>query len=91
MLCPGCDDLHAVTLTDWDVDTSDLDAPTVSPSILVSGGSKNIKCHSFLRRGIWEFLSDSTHSLAGKTVPMGPLPEWFVHQDDASAEVAGDE
>lgn len=30
-------------------------------------------CHSFVRDGILEFLSDSTHSLAGKSVP---LPEW---------------
>lgn len=30
-------------------------------------------CHSFITDGKIEFLSDSTHALAGKTVP---LPEW---------------
>lgn len=32
-------------------------------------------CHSFLREGVWEFLSDSAHALAGQTVPMVPIPE----------------
>jgi hypothetical protein len=32
-------------------------------------------CHSFLRAGRWEFLSDSAHHLAGQTVDMVPLPE----------------
>lgn len=32
-------------------------------------------CHSFLRAGHWEFLSDSAHALAGQTVDMVPLPE----------------
>lgn len=31
-------------------------------------------CHSFLRAGRWEFLSDSAHHLAGQTVDMVPLP-----------------
>lgn len=31
-------------------------------------------CHSFLRAGRWEFLSDSAHALAGQTVDMVPLP-----------------
>lgn len=84
MWCPGCEDLHAVTLSGWDVDTGpDDDTPTVSPSILVQGGGKNLTCHSFLRGGVWEFLPDSTHALAGQKVPMVPLPEWFVYQDEA--------
>lgn len=35
-------------------------------------------CHSFLRNGQWEFLNDSAHHLAGKTVPMVPLPATYV-------------
>lgn len=70
--CPGCDDLHAIRPGTWDWDPNTL---TVSPSILVQGGGKNITCHSFLRDGQWEFLGDSTHALAGQTVPMVPLPE----------------
>ena len=48
------------------------DKPTVSPSILVTGHSK-MRCHSFVRDGRIEFLSDCTHALAGKTVE---LPEY---------------
>lgn len=35
-------------------------------------------CHSFLRAGVWDFLSDSAHKLAGQKVPMVPLPDWMV-------------
>lgn len=34
---------------------------------------KPLVCHSFLRHGQLEFLSDCTHALAGQTVP---LPEY---------------
>lgn len=34
-------------------------------------------CHSFVRDGQWEFLSDSAHALSGQTVPMVPLPDWL--------------
>lgn len=33
------------------------------------------RCHSFMRAGRWEFLPDSTHQLAGQTVPAVPLPK----------------
>lgn len=35
-------------------------------------------CHSFLKKGQWQFLNDSAHSLAGQTVPMVPLPDWLM-------------
>lgn len=34
-------------------------------------------CHSFLRAGRWEFLTDSTHARAGQTAPMVALPDWL--------------
>lgn len=54
------------------------DAPTFTPSLLVSWpktsngertGIDNI-CHSFIRDGRVEFLSDCTHALAGQTVEL---------------------
>lgn len=43
-----------------------------------------IRCHSFVRNGVWEYLADSTHSFAGrKDVPMEPLPGWLVAMEDA--------
>lgn len=32
------------------------------------------RCHTFIRGGIVEFLSDCTHALAGHTLPLPPLP-----------------
>lgn len=86
--CPGCDDLHQIGVrgddgsvpgVEWTWD-GDLEAPTVSPSILVQYGiveGRRRVCHSYLEGGRWRFLDDSTHDLAGQTdVPMVPLPEW---------------
>lgn len=36
-------------------------------------------CHSFVQSGQWQFLTDSAHALAGQTVDMVPLPDWFVN------------
>ena len=43
------------------------------PSHQVGRGEPTI-CHSFVKAGHWEFLSDCTHTLAGVTVPLPPLP-----------------
>lgn len=85
--CPGCEDLHQITTrrTDgagvwtWD---GNREQPTISPSILVNQGKahpgKEI-CHSFVQNGQWQFLADSTHPLAGQTVPVIPLPDWLIN------------
>lgn len=75
----------------WSFD-GNLQAPTLAPSILtrtehtrryIDGELKDVGrfvCHSFLRNGVWEFLGDCTHPLAGQHVPMVPLPDWVVHE-----------
>lgn len=35
--------------------------------------SEDVVCHSFVREGRIEFLSDCTHSMAGQTVPMSAV------------------
>ena len=40
-----------------------------------------IVCHSFVRAGQWEFLTDSTHDLAGQTVSMVDQPDWLTGKD----------
>lgn len=72
--CPGCNEPHCVivggsTPPVWEWNQN-LEAPTFSPSILVTG---QIRCHSFVRSGRVQFLPDSGHALAGQTVD---LPEW---------------
>lgn len=95
--CPGCAEmssntgLHMVAVNSpqkspsWDWDRN-LDAPTLSPSILTTtyrgeGESRvDLVCHSFLKAGVFEFLGDCTHSLANQTVPMLDLPEWAIKE-----------
>ncbi len=89
-ICPGCvamdgrTGLHLLPVNStvkepsWDWD-GNLLKPTLSPSILTGKGSPKI-CHSFLRDGVFEFLGDCTHMLAGKKVAMPDLPDWFVKE-----------
>jgi len=44
-----------------------VDKPTIKPSVLSNDGQGNI-CHSFINDGKIQFLEDSTHELAGKTL-----------------------
>ena len=92
-VCPGCESsgngtgLHMLPVNteehypSWDWD-GNIEAPTLSPSILthtkpyVDGKGTGI-CHSYLKAGVFEFLSDCTHSMAGQNVPALELPEWF--------------
>lgn len=90
--CPGCDELphggsglhllpvntteHSPSWT-WD---GNLEAPTLSPSILTCANDPGCRCHSFLRAGVLEFLDDCAHSMAGQHVPLPDLPDWFVEE-----------
>lgn len=82
--CPACDDLHGLPVNttehtpawDWN---GNLEAPTLTPSILSNyNGDPPRVCHSYLTDGVWNFLSDCTHAMAGQQVPSPPLPEWFL-------------
>jgi len=46
--------------------------PTFSPSILINVHRPESLCHSFVKDGQIQFLNDSFHDLAGKTVPLPP-------------------
>lgn len=73
----------------WDFN-GNLEAPTLSPSILTRAAHRRAKkdgewidigefvCHSFLRNGVFEYLSDCTHALSGQSVPVPPLEDWMV-------------
>ena len=72
--CPGCEAVHGVRTSPagwtWN---GDLVKPTLSPSLLTTDGMGTV-CHCFVRDGRIEFLNDSTHALAGKTVDLPPWP-----------------
>ena len=57
---------------EWEFD-GNIEAPTLAPSLL-NHCTAGI-CHSFLRAGRFEFLSDCTHEKAGQTIPLEPLPD----------------
>lgn len=76
--CPGCKETHCVWtdkadgVEPWGFN-GNVDSPTFTPSVKVqSYVGKDISgiCHSFIRNGRIEFLSDCTHDLAGKTIDM---------------------
>lgn len=77
--CPGCRSFFGGSYpkkhiwSEKHTFNGDLDSPTFSPSLLTETGDGEYRCHSFVRDGKIEFLSDCTHSLRGKTVD---LPDW---------------
>lgn len=47
--------------------------------VLMGGGTitpRPFVCHSFIKDGQIQYLTDSTHSLAGQTVDLPEVPEW---------------
>lgn len=74
--CDGCGEVHMIPIAgerSWSWNGSAV-SPTISPSILVrfTRADTPVVCHSFVVNGSVQFLSDSTHALAGQTVPMVP-------------------
>lgn len=70
--CPGCECTHHVRIESgrWNL-TGTADRPTIRPSVLCGPRT----CHLFVTDGVIEFLADSQHRLAGKTVPMEDVEE----------------
>ena len=83
--CPGCQCSHGVYVDKpgpnrpvWGWNGS-LDTPTFTPSVRVQWAfgdeRKQACCHSYVRDGRIQFLIDSTHALAGRTVE---IPDWEI-------------
>lgn len=82
--CPGCEEHHQIDSARWEFN-GDLKKPTFNPSYLTwndpnpnadpkhdpDGKYRNgFRCHSYIKAGMIEFLSDCTHKLAGQTVAL---------------------
>lgn len=74
--CPACDGCHLIYINklnhfsevwEWNLD---MDKPTFTPSLGVPN-----HCHYRITDGNIEFLPDSKHILAGKTVSMPDIPD----------------
>ena len=87
--CPGCDHAHCVS-SQWSIDRDTLTiTPSVlaggvqwpaaaafyKPKHIGIPEGERTTCHSFITAGRIQFLSDSTHTLAGQTVD---LPLWPI-------------
>lgn len=85
--CPGCEEHHQIDTAKWEFN-GDYEKPTFSPSYLTwndpnpkadpkydpDGKYRNgFRCHSFIKDGKIEYLSDCTHKLAGQTVELRDL------------------
>lgn len=90
-VCPGCLEMYPGSIglhmlpvnssekkPSWEWD-GNLEQPTLSPSILTKHRETEI-CHSYLRNGVFEFLSDCSHPLANQSVPAPDLPEWVEQE-----------
>lgn len=78
--CPACDKMHKFCTADahtegwpiWTL-TGTPEAPTIRASVLVNWqeveGSP-VSCHSFITDGQISYCGDSTHSMAGQTIPL---------------------
>lgn len=87
--CPGCEESHQVDTEKWEFN-GDYEKPTFAPSYLTwndpnpnampehdpTGKYRNgFRCHSYIKDGKIEFLSDCTHWLVGQTVDLENMPE----------------
>lgn len=91
--CPGCDSVHGITINPdknsmgagWDFSGS-LECPTYAPSQLCrytyGPEKKPFVCHTFIRAGMIEYLGDCTHEMKGQTVPLPPMPDWMIKDED---------
>ena len=84
--CPACDFTHGFNVDleahdKWPEDSpvwtfdGNWERPTFWASMLANKDrviEHHPICHSFLKNGQWEYLTDSTHTLAGQTVPVPP-------------------
>lgn len=77
-LCPGCEFPHVIYTVKYDPNrdnpvwtwNGDDEKPTFTPSLMQREARPGSVCHLFVKDGRLEFLSDSTHALAGQTVDM---------------------
>lgn len=75
--CNGCGYEHAFALKSEGGNhefNMDLDNPTVSPSLLQNFTPGKL-CHSFIKNGKIQYLSDCEHCLKGQTIELPEYPK----------------
>jgi len=78
IFCPGCKDTHVLPWKrgGWTFNGDTL-KPTFMPSFRLYQDSVKGSglCHFILTDGVINFCTDSTHPLAGKSVPLPEFPD----------------
>jgi len=86
--CPGCDQMHRLP-PGWTFN-GDLVKPTYSPSFKHSmertDGQWTKVCHYILTDGVLNFCGDSTHALAGQSVPLPEIPARYADWGKRSSD-----
>ena len=70
--CPGCGNYHPIEVPYWTWNGSMI-TPTFEPSLLCNKDTPESRCHSFIRDGEIQFLSDRHHALKDTTLE---IPDW---------------
>ncbi len=74
--CDGCNELHLIPNFNekirWTFN-DDFDRPTLTPSVRHTWENKC--CHYYITNGQINYCGDCTHTLAGKSMPLSPLPD----------------
>lgn len=85
IFCPACkeanpnsDGLHCLNVSRIHRFNGNYESPTFEPS-LMAATPKMIICHSYVREGMIQYLSDCTHGMAGQTVPLLDIPEKYLN------------
>lgn len=86
--CPGCNEMHVLPWKrgGWTFN-GNTEKPTFTPSFRITGGSGSGDrapegvCHFILTDGILHFCGDSTHALAGKSVPLPQIDPETIAED----------
>ena len=99
--CAGCQEVHAIACDEprhngarWKFSGA-FDKPTVEPSVHIKVGpapssGKTYVCHYFLRDGMLQYLTDSTHGLGGQTLPLVPIPSHAISALHSAEAVRGE-
>jgi len=78
--CPACEGFHGFASPSrrWSF-SGDYLAPTFAPSFVVEYRSPDgrllRRCHSVVARGVVSYGADSSHALAGRSVPLPEPPD----------------
>lgn len=67
IILKGSRDNNAGVVWSWNGDT---EKPTLKPSILTKSEYEHKRCHSFVKDGMVQFLSDCSHENVGKTIKL---------------------